>query len=261
MKTHLVIPDSHAKPDVPNDRFELLGKLIIDLKPDVIVNIGDMADMESLCSYDKGKKSFEGRRYKKDIDAVIDAQDKMFKPIDDYNLKQKINKQKKYDPRLVYCLGNHENRINRVVENHPELDGTISIEDLRLDDYGWEVYDFMSPVIVDGILYSHYFVTGIMGKPISGLHPAHSMLQKKYQTCTQGHSHILDYKVVTTGEGRKLQGLSVGCFLEKDQYEAYAGEEANAMWWRGVVIKHITDNGYDPEFISIERLEKMYNES
>ncbi len=89
MKTHLVIPDSHAKPDVPNDRFELLGEFILDLKPDVIVNIGDGADMESLCSYDKGKKSFEGRRYKKDIEAHLDAQQKMFKPIDDYNFNGK----------------------------------------------------------------------------------------------------------------------------------------------------------------------------
>ena len=258
MKVHLVIPDSHAKHDVPNDRFELLGKFIMDLRPDVIINIGDMADMESLSSYDKGKKSFEGRRYQKDIAAVKDALEKMHRPMFSYNTKQRALKQKQYLPKMIMCLGNHENRINRVVENHPELDGTISTEDLGYENWGYDVQPFMSPILVDGILYSHYFVTGIMGKPISGLHPAYSIIQKKYQSATQGHSHLLDYKIVTSGDGRKIQGLSVGCFLEKDQYEAYAGEEANAMWWRGVVVKHITENGYDPEFISIERLEKMY---
>lgn len=258
MTIHLIIPDSHAKPDVPNKRFTLLGKFILDLKPDVIVNIGDMADMPSLCSYDKGKKSFEGRRYKKDIEAVRDALYQLHSPTIDYNRKQRVAKQKQYLPRLVITLGNHEHRVQRVVDNHAELDGTISLEDFGFENYGYEVYPFMSPVSIDNILYSHYFVTGIMGKPISGLHPAYSMLQKKYQSCTQGHSHLLDYKVMTAGDGKKLQGLSVGCFLETDQFEAYAGEEANEMWWRGIVIKHITKDGYDPEFISIERLEKMY---
>jgi len=258
MKTHLVIPDSHAKPDVPNKRFELLGKFIMDVRPDVIVNIGDMADMESLSSYDKGKKSFEGRRYKKDIEAVHDALDKLHNPMIEYNAAQKLKKKAQYTPQMVMCLGNHENRINRVVESSPELEGTLSIEDLNYAKYGYNVVPFMSPVDIDGILYSHYFVTGIMGKPISGLHPAHSLLQKKFQSCTQGHSHLLDYKVLTTGAGNKIQGLTVGCYLETDQYESYAGDEANAMWWRGVVIKHITSDGYDPEFISIERLEKLY---
>ena len=70
MTTHLVIPDQHAHPDNNNDRFEWLGKLIVDLKPDVVINLGDMADMPSLCTYDKGTKGFEGRRYKQDVNST-----------------------------------------------------------------------------------------------------------------------------------------------------------------------------------------------
>ena len=76
-KIHLVIPDSHAHPDFNNDRFDWLGHLINDVKPDVVVDIGDMFDMPSLCSYDKGTKGFEGRRYRADIAAGIEAQDRM----------------------------------------------------------------------------------------------------------------------------------------------------------------------------------------
>ena len=50
MTTHLIIPDGHTHPDYNNDRFTWLGKLIVDLQPEVVVNIGDMADMASLCS-------------------------------------------------------------------------------------------------------------------------------------------------------------------------------------------------------------------
>lgn len=59
-KTILVIPDAHASPKHNNSRFDILGKFILDRQPDIIVNIGDFADMEALCSYDKGKASFEG---------------------------------------------------------------------------------------------------------------------------------------------------------------------------------------------------------
>ena len=66
MSVHLVVPDIHAHPDHNNDRADWLGKLILDIKPDVVVNIGDMWDMPSMSSYDKGTKGFYGRSYRKD---------------------------------------------------------------------------------------------------------------------------------------------------------------------------------------------------
>ena len=47
MKTHLILPDSHAHPDYSNDRYTWIGKLIMDIKPDVLINIGDTADMHT----------------------------------------------------------------------------------------------------------------------------------------------------------------------------------------------------------------------
>ena len=55
-RRHLVIPDSHAMPTHNNDRYEWLGKFIFDIRPDVVIDIGDSADMESLCSWDKDKR-------------------------------------------------------------------------------------------------------------------------------------------------------------------------------------------------------------
>ena len=65
MATHLVMGDPHCTPKANNDRFLWAGKMARDLKPTTIVCMGDFASMDSLSSYDKGKKSFEGRRYKK----------------------------------------------------------------------------------------------------------------------------------------------------------------------------------------------------
>ena len=85
-KTILVVPDSHAKPGIPNHRYEWLGRLAVDIKPDYIVNIGDMWDMHSLNSFDKpGSKSFNGASYWKDIDVGLDGMLRFNYQLEEYN--------------------------------------------------------------------------------------------------------------------------------------------------------------------------------
>ena len=247
-KTHLIIPDQHAHPDHDNDRFEWLGKLIVDLKPDVVVNMGDMADMPSLCTYDKGTKGFEGRRYKADVEVTLDAQDRMFNP---------IRRAKKKKPRYIMCVGNHENRIDRAISCDAILDGTIGLDDLQFKDYGWEVYPFLSPAVVDGIAYSHYFTSGVMGRPVGGENPAKALLNKQHMSCTAGHTHTLDFASTTNASGSRINGLVCGCYTTEES--GWNNPQSEGLWWSGVVIKRYVDNGtYDPQFVSVQALEKEY---
>lgn len=101
MTKHLLIPDVQAKEGVPLEHLDWIGQYILDKKPDVIVQIGDFADMPSLSSYDKGKKSFEGRRYKKDIAAAREAMDRLLAPLKKYNAQQRATKHAQYKPRMV----------------------------------------------------------------------------------------------------------------------------------------------------------------
>jgi len=135
MATHLVIGDPHCTPKATNDRFLWAGKFARDLKPNTIICMGDFASMDSLSSYDKGKKSFEGRRYKKDIDHAHDALNKFNKGLNGRR------------PRKIMLLGNHEDRIDRIINETPELDGTISTNDFKFEKYGWEVYPLPSPLV------------------------------------------------------------------------------------------------------------------
>jgi len=256
MSTHLVIPDSHAKPGVSNERYTWLGKLVLDRRPDVIVNIGDWADMPSLSSYDRGRRSFEGRRYANDIKAANDALNKFENPIHSYNIQQARNHKAQYKPRKISLQGNHEERIDRATQLSPELDGTISWRSIRFKEHGWSVHDFLHPVMVDGVMYSHYFTSGIKGLAIGGEHPAASLLKKQFVSCTVGHSHIADFAMRTRADGQRIMGLVCGCYFE--HWEDYAGE-ANNLWWRGVVICHnVKDGCYDPEFISIDEVKRRY---
>ena len=51
--THLMIPDTQCKPNIDMSYLSWVGQYIVDKKPEVIVHIGDHADMPSLSSYDK----------------------------------------------------------------------------------------------------------------------------------------------------------------------------------------------------------------
>ena len=67
------IPDTQVKPGVPLVHLSWIGEYLASKKPDVIICAGDFADMESLSSYDIGKKSFEGRSYERDIEVSQEA--------------------------------------------------------------------------------------------------------------------------------------------------------------------------------------------
>lgn len=251
MSVHLVIPDPHDDPLRNKDRFDDLGRLVVSVRPDHVICLGDWSDMSSLCSYDRGTKGFEGRRYKLDCDSSHEALERFFGPI--RRAKRKL-------PKLWMLHGNHEHRINRAVNvNAAQLDGVISTDDLGFTDYGFEEvpYNGSTPGVLtlDGVHYAHYFTTGIMGKPLGGEHPAYQMIAKQHASCTQGHTHTTDYCVRHSANGSTIHGLVAGCFL--DYHADWAGL-ANDLWWRGVVIKRDVEDGmYDPEWMSIEAVRNV----
>ena len=231
----LVIGDPHAHPDYDNSRFTTLGKYIAREKPQIIVCIGDMADMPSLSSYDRGTKGFEGRRYKKDISAAIDAQKKLFAP---------INKVRGYKPKLHMCIGNHEDRIVRAVNTTPELDGAIGLHDLKYEDFGWKVTPFKRSVVIQGISFSHYFTSGVAGRPISSVHIGHALVTKLHCSAVQGHSHLFNHSEQTRPDGQKIFGLSAGCFSHPKYTESWC-QDTEYQWWRGVImLEGLDGEGY-----------------
>jgi len=244
MATHLVIGDPHCNPKASNDRFLWAGKLARDLKPDTIVCMGDFSSLDSLSSYDKGKKSFEGRRYKKDIDHAHDALEKFNKGLNGRR------------SRKVMLLGNHEDRIDRIIDETPELDGTISTKDLKFKEFGWEVVAYQEPLAIDGIHYCHNYPTGIMGKPISGDNIARSLLLKNKVSSTVGHCHLFDYSMCTIPTGRKVIGLSAGCYLHHK--EDYA-KNTQRLWWSGLIVKRNVKQGeYDIETVEYNSVKRRY---
>lgn len=254
MATHLIIPDVQVKPGNDFSFLTRLGKYIVEKQPDVVVCIGDFADMPSLSSYDVGKKSFEGRRYKADIEATHQAMEALMAPISAYNAKQRRTKHSTYNPRFVLTLGNHENRIERVIENDPKLEGTISLDDLKYSQYGWEVYPFLQPVTIDGICYSHYFTSGVMGRPVTS---ARMLVQKKHQSCVQGHVQNWELHREVRADGSPVVGIFVGsCYEHNEDYLGPQGNNYDRGFWMLHEVRG--DGSCQPMYVSLDYLKKKY---
>lgn len=254
MRKHLVIPDCQVKPGVDVSHMDWVGRYIADKQPDVIVCIGDFADLPSLSSYDRGKKSAEGRTYAEDVQSVHRAMKRLLAPIHALNKDRKRRRKAPYKPRMVMTLGNHEDRIRRAIEDDSRLFGTMSLKDLRYEEAGWEVHPFLEVVNVDGICYSHYFTSGVMGRPVT---TARALVKAKHSSCVMGHVQTTDvYMGDTRADGKAIVGLFVGtCYLHSEEYLGFQGNNCR----RQVVMLHEVDEGAcDPMFVSLDYLKRRY---
>ena len=253
MTKHLVIPDTQVKPDQSIEHLRWAGQYAVDKKPDVIVHIGDHWDMPSLSSYDVGTRNFEGRRYTNDIEAGIKGMEAFLAPIREEQQRLIRNKDKRWNPRMVFTLGNHEYRIERAVNSDPKLDGLIGFGDLKLNEMGWEVYDFLEPVIIDGLAYCHYFTSGVMGRPVSS---AKLMLAKKYMSCIMGHVQDRDIAYARKADGTNMLGLFAGIYYQHD--EEYLNPQTNGSWSGIWMLNEVANGGCDELPVSINYLRDKY---
>ena len=253
MSVHFILPDVQAKPGLSFEHLEYAGRYAAEKHPDVIICLGDFADMESLSSYDVGKKAFEGRSYTKDIEAAKAAMEAFMKPIKEEQEKLVANHKQRWNPRLVLTLGNHCDRINKAINNDRKLDGLISIDDLGYKEWGWEVIPFLETITIDGICYSHYFVSGGMGRPVS---TARALITKKHQSCIAGHQQGKDIAYDRRADGSRITCIIAGSFYQHD--EKYLGPQGN-LHWRGIIMLHeVVEGSFDEMWVSINYLGLKY---
>lgn len=258
----LILPDSHAKPGISNDRYDWLNKLIWDRRPTYVVDLGDFADMESLSSYDKGKLSGQNRHVGKDIEWAVNARERLSKGLADLSPELRTNKCRnngkpryRWDLTLVALAGNHEHRVDKYVNDHPELLGIMKQDVSDAEKQGWEWHPFMEKTTIEGITFCHYFHNG-MGKPLGGVMPARTLTQKLYTSTVSGHSHIWNHYSDVTATGKRINGLVAGCYFGHE--EAYA-RHSNATWDRSVTLLHnVVDGDYDIEKLSYDRVRNEY---
>lgn len=254
-KTVLVYTCAHSDPSCSNERFDWLGSFIYDLRPDIVVDLGDFADMKSLNTYDtRYPQAVTVQSYQKDIDWANDAQER---------IRRKFKQMKRKRPFFVGFEGNHENRIKKALAYDPRVEGDrygISFSHLQTDYWydEYHPYSNSAPALVeyDGVIYGHYVATGAYGTAMHTKHHSASLVDKLAHSATVGHSHKLHYYRKADARPHPINGLVAGCFKGKE--EEWAGQ-ANREWSKGVAVKRYVSNGdYDFQWVSMEALRKEY---
>lgn len=243
-RKHFVIPDTQVKPGVPTEHLTWAGKYIVEHADpgDVVIHLGDHWDMSSLSSYDYGKKCFEGRRYKTDVESGNVAL---------ALLTKELSRAKKLELHLL--RGNHEDRITRLIEDEPRFEGVVTMDDL--ESPGWAVHAFLEPVVIDGVLYTHYTYNPKTSHPWSGM--CSTILKNVGQSFVQGHRQGLDTATQQLPSGGRRRGVICGSFYQHD--EDYMGPQGNNYWRGMLMLVEVQDGDFGIVEVSLDYLRRRYS--
>ena len=198
VKKGIVLFDIHY-PDHNKACINIIEKAIKVLKPDYLIFGGDQLHLDCISHHNKGKvKLLENRRLYQDYRGFQ-------KHILDRLEKSLPAKSKKY-----FMIGNHEYWIDRLLEESPQLEGLINIENnLNLQDYTIIPFNEMLSIgeinIIHGIFTNKY-------------HSEHHL--RVYQKMLfYGHLHTNQvYTQVTPKGAFPRQAVGVGCLCNKNAH-------------------------------------------
>ncbi len=255
-QTILYIPDVHVKRGDALTRFYFLKRWLADrdIKLDHIIQGGDLWDMEAFCLHDQASPEWYDRHFWDEFARGFDALD----ILEDFAVRFGNKK----SCQVHITEGNHEHRYNKWMQSDNRLRTSpfpktvAELIKFYRPKSKVNYVPFLQPLVVNDVVFSHYFVSGLMGRPQGGERPAANILRAQFQSAVSCHSHVLDFAERTKADGGKLFALVAGCFVDPATEFRFAGA-ARKLWWNGVTLLHMVRPGeYDVETISLSRLER-----
>jgi len=163
---------------------------------------GDNLDCAAISHHTKGKPKFRPQgQMRKDLDGfrrnMLDPIEKLLPP----------------GCRKIWLTGNHENWLEQMLEEQPELDGMLSfVEDLGLKERGWVVKP-------QGSHFKHGHLKWIHGDVLTGgANAPRKALDTFVESIVHGHFHQFASatKVLPHGKKYKWQAWGTGCVGKLD---------------------------------------------
>ena len=248
----LVIPDAHARPNEKArdwDRFTAAGKLALDLKPDIVLCLGDLGDFDSLNSYKpRAADAFDGKALRRDGEAFREALRSIRRPVVAENERHRKgrHRERQYNPAWVMLEGNHEERWRRIPET--ELLGHDYLAEVA-DEEGWNWHRFLQPVEIGEVLFAHYIESGVARKPAT----VGTVLNKVHRSVVFGHNHGFGYDQRPVLGRRPLSALCAGSFKPPHR----TGDHE----WSGLtLLTDVRDGGYNIQQLPYDHVLETYGE-
>lgn len=247
-----VIGDTHDSPILPDKaRFKWIARHICKTRPDKVVHIGDMGDFESCSTHAApGSITYSYKpSFKTDLESLEEALSAFYKELGEHSIP------------LILTEGNHEYRIDRWEEGHPETQDLLkaSFNDL-LARYNWKNYAFGEWVFIGGVGFTHV-PKNIMGKPYGGKFSENQIGNDAIFSIVYGHTHRAVFRQVPKiGPLNSIEILNVGSAMPAGYVASYANTSTTG-WTYGIYDIKIR-NGHieDHTFLSMRFLEKQYGD-
>ena len=176
-----IFPDVHV-PFHDKRAWKLNLKVIKERKPKILITLGDLADVFSLSKHAKNPLISHNWTLKKEIMAVNAALDELEAVVP-------------RDCKKYYIQGNHEERIDRYVADHPEMQDMFPTEDaFNLIKRGWHYTPYRKHVKIGEVFYTHD--TGKAGAS------AHTQAERAFSdNAVIGHTHRMAYTIAGNSRG------------------------------------------------------------
>lgn len=227
----LFLPDWHF-PYHDKACLNVVCEFIKDFKPNWVVFGGDSLDLDMISSFNTFKlRTREGKRLIKDYE--------------DFQV-QILNRIESILPKTCkkfFMIGNHEYRIDRLLEKHPEYEGLIEVQrHLKLEN--WTVIPFNDTFQIGDMWFAHgwYWNKYYSEKTLR-------VIQKMMFV---GHVHTPQvHTAISPAYTLPKQCVGVGCLCNKNP--AYLEDKPNA-WVHQFLFWYMFDDGtftyYTPTIVN-----------
>ncbi|UOF80842.1 calcineurin-like phosphoesterase [Caudoviricetes sp.] len=245
------IGDTHDSPSLPDkERFSWIARHIAATNPDRVVQIGDFGDFESCSSHETpGSTTYAMKpSFRMDLESLEEALHLIFKEVGS-------------DIPLHVLEGNHEDRVYRYQDLHPETNG-IFVEQLQdlWGRYGWRPQKYGEWLFVGGVGFTHVPKT-VMGKAYGGKFSENQIGNDAVFSIVYGHSHRAAFRQTPKiGPAQCLEVLNLGSAMPDGYIARYAGT-ATTGWTYGIYDLEIrAGHIVAHNFIPMSNLKSMYGD-
>lgn len=195
--------------------LNIVFEFLKDFKPHYVVLGGDQLDFGCISHHNKGKvRLTENARLKRDYRGF------------QTDIIDKLNKYTSSRCEKYFMIGNHEYWIDRLLDDNPQLEGLVEIEN-NLDLKGYKIIPFNSSLSIGEINFIH----GIWASK----YHAEKNIRIYNKNIFSGHVHTNQvFTVVSPINNLPRQGVSVGCLCNKNMQYMYKKPSAwinQFMYW------------------------------
>ena len=202
VKRAIITPDKHF-PLADIAAINCVKKTIEIVKPDIYVDLGDVGEWHG-CSHWQWKKrkrpplEYQMPFIDEDIVEVNKGMDMIDESLDKANCKEKY-----------ITEGNHDDWMNRFVEEHPYLERYRFDKCVKLKERGYKYYPMGKYLKIGKLVMYH-------GHHFAGVQHTRNHLMRLGCNIMYGHHHDIQQSSVTHIDGQK-SAWSLGCLQDMSQ--------------------------------------------